>query len=367
MDIPWKNVKTIVILNLIANTVGDSLMMSPLIQILKHNSPQAKIICTASPSNAPLLAGLPDSLVPLPELADIGKKNGKLRKAIRYANLMRRCVRLLREVKADVCIVVQPNFAPSQLIPWLAGVPYRIGYTYQGGIFSWTLTHKIAWTDAYATGDYKRHFIETVFDLVRCANVPIRNEDTVVRKIVTPEARAWAQSYLKKAGIKKTDLLIAFQAGAKWINKQWPAERYAEIAAWLVKDYNAKILLFGTQDEKPINDIVAAAAKGCAIRVLGEHIENVSALLQRCELALGNSSGIMHLASAVGTPAAMIHGIGFASNSEPRGPGGSIVIEGPHYKENPALSGDDVEEGIRRMRKITVEQVRKALTKVLGK
>ncbi len=365
MNPPWKEVKNIVILNLIANTVGDTLMMSPLIQILKRNSPQARVICTASPQNAPLLNGLPDLLVPIPELADIGAKTGRFGKAFRYLSLMRRCVRLLREVKADVCIVVQPNFAPSQLIPWLAGVPCRIGYTYKGSRFSWALTHKVDWKDAYATGDYKRHFIETVFDLVRCVDVPIRKEDSFVKKIVTDDAKVWADAYLKKAGVKKTDLLIAFQAGAKWINKQWPADRYAEVAAWLVKDYNAKILLFGTQEEKPINDIVAAAAEGRAIRVLGEHIENVSALLQRCKLALGNSSGIMHLASAVGTPSAMIHGIGVASNSEPRGPGGSIRIEGPVYKENPALSGNDVEEGIRRMGKITVAQVKASLKKAL--
>ena len=91
MNIPWKDVKNIVILNLIANTVGDTLMMSPLIQVLKRNSPQARVICTASPQNAPLLTGLPDLLVPIPELADIGAKKGKFSKALRYMSLMCKC------------------------------------------------------------------------------------------------------------------------------------------------------------------------------------------------------------------------------------------------------------------------------------
>lgn len=355
MEIPWTSVKSIVILNLIANTVGDTLMVGPMIQALKRHAPHAKITCTASPQNATLLKGLPqlDRLVVVPSLADLGSKAGKLVKAKRYLGLMKFCVKLLKEVKADVCIVPQPNFAPSQLIPKLAGTPYRVGYTYKGSKFSWALTHTTPFRGTYETFEYYRHFIEVNFDLLRAIGVEIHPADAVVHKFVDKDAKAWAKEFLKKHNL--SGKLVAIQAGAKWENKRWPVERFVEVAKVLVNKHHVKLLLFGAPQEKETNDQISAAVPGHAVSVLGESLENVAALLEHCALAFGNDSGIMHLSSAVGTKPAVIYAMSIPENSGPRGPVGVIPIMGPVDKDKPVLSGDDVEEGIRRMKNVTVE------------
>jgi|GEM_PF-6338415 len=357
MDIPWKDVRKIVVLNLIANTVGDTLMVGPVIQVLKRHCPKAEITCTASPQNAPLLEGLPqlDRIVVVPQLADVGAKVGKARKALRYASLMRFVVKKLREIKPDVCFILQPNFAPSQLVPWIARVPYRVGYTYKGSRFSWALTHSTSFRGTYETFEYYRHFIEVNFDILRAVGIPINPEDTVVRKFVSKEAKAWANDFLKKHKLTAKDKLVAVQAGAKWENKRWPVERFVEVAKVLAGKHHATLLLFGAPQEKETNDKIAAAIPGKAIPVLGESLEHVAALLERCTLAFGNDSGIMHLASSVGTKPAVIYAMSIPENSGPRGPGGVLPIMGPVDKDKPVLSGDDVEEGIKRMKNVTVE------------
>jgi heptosyltransferase-2 len=365
----FSSAKNIVLLNLIANTVGDTMMVGPLAAILKQNYPNATITVTASPQNAPLLRGLKgvDNLVELPELKLIGKKSSKLNKLLLYLKLMRRAKKVLKKLKPDVCFVLQPNFAPSQLIPWLAKVPIRIGYTFKGSIFDWALTHKTPFKGAIETGDYTHHIIESNLDLFRAVNIPIRKQDVIVHKVIPKEAEKWASDFLKSKGIKRTDKIVSFQAGAKWANKQWPPERFGEIASFLTKKYNVKILLLGTESELPQNKIIKDYAPDNCIFVVGESIDNVAALLKKSKLTLGNDSGLMHLASAVGTKPLVLYGMTIPEQSHPVGPGGFVAIQGKQYSDRPVLSGDAYEEGIKRMRSISVQKVKTIINEVLKK
>lgn len=363
MDISWSDVKQIFLLNLIPNTVGDTLAVGPLITILKKQSPNAKVIVTASPKNAPLLEGLPDKLIIVNELQDIGGKSGKLRKLFRYLSLMRQCIKLLKNAKPDVCFVLLPNFAPAQLVPLLAGVPKRVGYTFKGSWFSWTLTHKTEFRGAFETGDYHKHFLESNLDLLRSVKVKVSDTDAVMHKIIGPDAKRWASAFLAKNGLAKKKL-VAVQAGAKWASKQWPSERFSELVKRLTEKEDVRILLFGTVEEKNINDQIKIEGK--TISVLGESLNNVAALLQKCCAAVGNDSGIMHLASAVGTTPVVLYGSTIPEQSAPKGPGGVVIVQGKKYESKPVLKGTDVDEGVSRMRDISVENVFQAVEKVVN-
>jgi len=144
-------------------------------------------------------------------------------------------------------------------------------------------------------------------------------------------------------------------------------ERFVEVAKALVHKHHVKLLLFGAPQEKETNDVIANAVPGSAVPVVGESLENVAALLEHCTLAFGNDSGIMHLASAVGTKPAVIYAMSIPENSGPRGPGGVLPIMGPVDPKKPVLSGDDVEEGIQRMKNVTVEMALAVLEPALRK
>ena len=365
MDIPWNRVRKIVLLNLIANTVGDTLAVGPLITVLKRHCPQASITVTASPKNASLLSGLADHLVPLEELADIGKKISRWTKAWQYLKLMHRCVRLLRETKPEVCFVLLPNFWLSHLIPLIARVPYRVGFTYRGSIFAWVLTHHVPFRGSLETQDHHLHFLDSNLSIFESVGVPVHKEDMLMRKIVNEDARMWARKFFLKHHLTGKDTLVAFQAGAKWKNKQWPAEYFVAVAKALVTKHKAKILLFGTLAEKEINEPIVRAVGTNATLIVDESLENVAALLERCTLAFGNDSGIMHLASGVGTTPVVIYSTTNYRQSFTRGPGGGIPIESKEYRHLPMLSGAELEEGIKRMRSISVEQALQVLEHAL--
>ena len=367
-DIPWQSVKNIVLLNLIGNTIGDNLVKIPVIVALKHAYPQARITMTVSPKNknAELFTGLKelDELVPVEELVTIGDTNmSRGAKFRRYISLMRTCKKLLQRVKPEVCFVLEPNFALSQLIPYFAGVPYRVGYTYQGSIFSWTLTHKTRFRGAHDTNEPQYHVRETNLDILRCVGVPINPKDKLIHKAVSVESAKWADQFFAQHKLDTKKLIVAIQAGAKWIDRAWPTDRFAKIAQHLVKKHHAQIILIGSSSEQAINDQIAAAC-GKVTLVINESMEHIAALLKKCSFAFGNDSGIMHLASAVGTTPVVIFGMMCHEHFHPCGPGGYVAIEGPCTPEKP-LFVEKTEKVKESMKLITVEQAITAVDKFL--
>jgi len=69
------------------------------------------------------------------------------------------------------------------------------------------------------------------------------------------------------------------------------------------------VILFGTASEEPVSDAIAAGITGPSIGLVGKTaIADLPALLSRCQLFVGNDSGAMHVAAAVGLPVVAIFG-----------------------------------------------------------
>lgn len=126
--------------------------------------------------------------------------------------------------------------------------------------------------------------------------------------------------------------------GAKHWNKRWLPERFAEVANALVhKGYEVEI--HGSTTESPIAEEV--------IRLAGLPIKNhcgryslteLARHLAECELAITNDSGLMHLASAVGTKTISIFGptvqeFGFFPRSEQ-----AVIIENKELSCRPCTT-----------------------------
>ena len=76
-----------------------------------------------------------------------------------------------------------------------------------------------------------------------------------------PSDHDFADSFLKRKNIRKDDLIIGFHPGSATLknqaNRRWEPEKYAELGRRLIKNNNAKILVFGGPEETELkNDIV---------------------------------------------------------------------------------------------------------------
>ncbi len=103
---------------------------------------------------------------------------------------------------------------------------------------------------------------------------------------------------------------LAIGAGCGGPEKVWPAACFAELANRLQADYPAVVLLGGPGDQK-YSDAVGERLESHLLDLTGQTgILQAAAVIARCELFVGNDSGLGHLASAVRTPSLSFFGVG---------------------------------------------------------
>jgi len=91
------------------------------------------------------------------------------------------------------------------------------------------------------------------------------------------------------------------------------------------------VILFGTAAEKSVSDVIVAGLKFSPIDLTGKTpIADLPALLSCCDLFIGNDSGAMHVAAAVGLPVVAIFGPTDPFGTAPVTPKCMVVQEKPY-------------------------------------
>jgi heptosyltransferase-1 len=119
---------------------------------------------------------------------------------------------------------------------------------------------------------------------------------------VDPAAEQWCDEAL--AGIGKRFALMAPTAG--WGAKQWPAERYAAVAARL-EEAGIKTVVNAASSEDAIAGRVVAANGGAAVSVPCS-VGQLIAMMRRAAVVIAGDTGPLHLAAALGRPVVGLYG-----------------------------------------------------------
>ncbi len=102
--------------------------------------------------------------------------------------------------------------------------------------------------------------------------------------------------------------VLALGPGANWAPKQWPAERFAQLARQLTGEggilAGARVALFGAESERPsLRPLIESVPAERRIDLIGKvDLSTLHACLKRASLYVGNDSGLMHIAAASGAP-----------------------------------------------------------------
>ncbi len=93
-----------------------------------------------------------------------------------------------------------------------------------------------------------------------------------------------------------------------WRNKAWPQERYAEVGKWFAQN-GWRVAVLGGPADRTAGEALASRIGEGALSLAGVlSLAASAAVLQRSTAAIGNDTGLMHLARAVGTPTVTIYG-----------------------------------------------------------
>ncbi|MBC8264061.1 MAG: glycosyltransferase family 9 protein [Anaerolineales bacterium] len=323
--------------------LGDVLMATPVIAALRRAFPRARIEfavggwARAMVENNPHLDGLVDC--------------GPVGSGSRYS--WREYFGLVRRIRAggyEACFVLDRSPLIS-LLPYLSGVPQRVGLDSQGRGFSLTVGVPVVGL---------KHEAELYLDTVRAVGIEV-NEPRL-EFYPTDEDRRHVAEILRTA--PQSPLIVIHPAGGSnpgmiLSAKRWPPQRFAALADRLIEERGAQVVLVGGPEDGPVAAAIKDGMRQKPWDLTGRlTFGQLGALLERCDLFIGHDTGAMHLAVAVGAPVAAIFG-----PSDPRmyGPYGENSVALWHDVGcNPCLRHGRWDAACRRFRcieAVTVEEV----------
>jgi len=233
----------------------------------------------------------------------------------------------LRGRSFDVALLLQNAFDAAWLA-WRAKIPTRIGYGRDGR--NLLLTNSIA---VPKVGEIPAHEKFYYLELIRRAGWIEELPDIPwIRLKVSAKNRQHAEELLLNAGALTERMRIAVGAGASYGSaKCWPPDRFATTLNALAKKMDADVILFGTQGEAAVSAAIRAGLKRAPVDLTGRTaIADLPALLSRCNLFIGNDSGAMHVAAAVGLPIVAVFGPTDPYGTVPVTPNCSVVQDKPY-------------------------------------
>jgi heptosyltransferase-2 len=284
------------------NWVGDAVMAIPTLETIRVSKPNDEICVLARPVVADLFSGqrFTDRIL---QYDFRGKHRGWLGRE--------RLAAELRNEKFDIAVLLQNAFEAAWLV-WRANIPVRIGYARDAR--RPLLTKPIPAPKEGEIPSHESHYYLELLHRVGWASTP--GAIPPIRLLVSEEARQRGDSTLRAVGARENVWRCAIAPGASYgAAKCWPPERFAQLADRLISECAADVIFFGTPGEKEIENRIRSHMKSRAIPLVGEtSMRELAALLASCSVFIGNDSGAMHVAAAVGLPV-----IGIFGSTNPEG------------------------------------------------
>ena len=274
------------------NWIGDAVMAQPLLRLLKEREPARPVDVLAPAWVAPVWRAMRE----VDTVLESPFKHGALQLGERW-----RFARRLRRRGYGAAYVL-PNTLKFALIPWLAGIPRRVGYK---GEMRYGLINVMHHDDRAAP----RPMVSFYAALAAAPMMFVPLPSALPRPALhVPDAQS--EQVLSQLGLGAGQPLIAFAPGAEFGSaKRWPAAHFAALAQAIRQAHPAaQILLLGSGKDKPVCEEIAALAP--AVRNLAgvTALDQAIALIARAAAVVSNDSGLLHVASALNRPVVAIYG-----------------------------------------------------------
>jgi len=300
------------------NWVGDAILALPALRAVRKRFPEAEI-----------------AVVARPYVADIYRDQEICNQFIAYDPKGRhagfsgrdRLAAELRAQKFDVALLLQNAFDAAWLA-WRAKILERIGYARDGRSILLTKAVPVP-RPGEIPGHEKFYYLELLRRAGWLDSIP---DESFIGLRVAAQKRQREEDFLHNSGVRPGALRIAIAAGASYGSaKCWPPSRFAEVANRWQSKAAAEVILFGTAAEASVSAAISAEMRRPPIDLTGKtEIADLPALLSQCHLFIGNDSGAMHAATAVGLPIVAVFGPTDPFGTDPVTPRRSIVQDQPY-------------------------------------
>ena len=209
------------------------------------------------------------------------------------------------------------------------------------------------------------HAVDRYLAVLRDHGVQVDNAAPALP--VSATEQVWAEDFLRTAGISPQDTVVGIHPGGGWSYKLWEIEHFAALADLISRRFGAKILIFSGAGDEELQDRMVHLMRSSPVTARRINLRKMAALIQQCRLYIGNDTGPMHVAAAVGTQVIAIFG---PTNPMRSGPYGKnhIVITGSAEcspcHPGPHPGGCKLDKCLA-MQNVSLEKVAKTIERVL--
>jgi len=282
----WQAVERVLVVRL--RSIGDTVLATPSLVALKRFLPQARVDILLEDWVAPVLSGFPhvDNVITLERKSTSSRA---------------RVARQLRANRYDVVYNLHGG-TTATLLTRATGAKHRVGYRdYQ---YAW-LHNELSPASSLLWGRDQTHSVEQQLALLGWTGVPVSDRPPT-ELAVTSEAAAKVTARLETIRLSDGQFAVIHPAAA-FATKQWAAEKFGRVAEELM-GHGLRSIAITTPSEKSIIDEMNRMTANAVEAFTEVSLPEITALLSRARLFVGNDSGIAHIAAAVQAPSVVIFG-----------------------------------------------------------
>ncbi|MBW7898168.1 Lipopolysaccharide core heptosyltransferase RfaQ [Candidatus Brocadiaceae bacterium B188] len=193
--------------------------------------------------------------------------------------------------------------------------------------------------DPFPSDDKGIHIVDHFLNSL--SSLGINYTNNIPKIFLNDEDNRFGENFIKSNIVDPKKILVAIHPGSGSRQKCWPVTRFVALINWLSRELQAHILVVSGPADQGITERLKAGGSKDIILADQLPLPKLAAVLKRCNLFIGNDSGITHLAAALG-----VHTIAIFGPTDPRiwGPRGDLVKI--IYKEVPCSPcGADTRRG----------------------
>jgi heptosyltransferase-2 len=295
------------ILIIAPNWIGDAVSTQALLANLKVLYPGSKIDVLASNWVAPIYRACSE----VHEVIEAKFEHKKLQ-----WNLRKQLAKEIEAKNYQACFVL-PNSFKSALIPWLANIPFRIGY--RGELRFGLINLALDNPSKINRPPMVEHYLALSQLLKDDDSLPLGQ--LIPRLNVSTSAKQSVEKKLQDANINSGSIYAICPGAEYGPSKRWPTEHFTALAQKLItQNSNNQIILLGSKSDHSLGQEITSQAKQaskihnwCGNTSLDEAI----ALIGMSKALVSNDSGLMHIAAALKTPQIAIFGSSDPTHTPP--------------------------------------------------
>jgi lipopolysaccharide heptosyltransferase II len=291
------------ILILALSGIGDALMFTPALNILKRSFPEHHF----------------DVLTMFKGIADILSSNRDVSQVIYHDFLTSSIFKTLqllmslRGTYSHTITAFPANRFHYAIVARLIGSRFRIGHRYLHD----SISQLNALNNILLNEVDELHNCEENIRIASTLGATIPDSLPPMMLPLSQTDASFAHEWLTSRSLQTNANILGIHAGSatvkNQINKRWSAEHYADICAMASRELAMNILLFGGPEERTLNEQITS-------KILQNHpeanvhiVEKASlsqsiAIMSHCSAFISNDSGLMHCAAALQLPMIAIFG-----------------------------------------------------------